>query len=176
VFSDYLCPYCRQLAVDVLPVIERELVPNGAVALAFVDFPLASHGYPALVSHEAAHCAAEQGRYWDMHDALFAAQAQLAPLDPRNEVGSARAVLGIGQGIGLDVTALEPCVKSKRYRPLVAAMAQKALDSCIRTAPTLLLQSETRTDLVTGYVPVDVLRPTLQAALRAATEEAPPRR
>jgi protein-disulfide isomerase len=111
-----------------------------------------------------------------MHDALFAAQPQLAGLDPQDEDGSIRAVLGIAQGIGLDPGGLEPCVTSGRYRPLVAAMAQKALDSGIDTAPSLLLQSDAHTELVTGYVSVDDLRTAVQAALRAATAEAPPRR
>jgi protein-disulfide isomerase len=68
-----------------------------------LDFPLESIHRSAFKAAEAAHCAGEQGKYWEMHDRLFANQRQLEPLIPH------------AQAIDLDVTAFETCLKSEKY-------------------------------------------------------------
>jgi predicted DsbA family dithiol-disulfide isomerase len=66
-FADFECPFCRQMQ----PAIEKLLKDyNGKVALYFKDFPLPIHPH-AEKAAEAARCAAEQGAFWDYHDALF---------------------------------------------------------------------------------------------------------
>ena len=66
-FADYECPYCQQIHPE-LKKLEQEYA--GKVALAFKDFPLPMHPH-AEKAAEAARCAAEQGKFWEFHDALF---------------------------------------------------------------------------------------------------------
>jgi protein-disulfide isomerase len=66
-FADYECPYCQQIHPE-LKKLEEEF--TGKVALAYKDFPLPMHPR-AEKAAEAARCAAEQGKFWEFHDALF---------------------------------------------------------------------------------------------------------
>jgi protein-disulfide isomerase len=66
-FADYECPYCQQIHPE-LKKLEEEFA--GKVALAYKDFPLPMHPR-AEKAAEAARCAAEQGKFWEFHDALF---------------------------------------------------------------------------------------------------------
>ncbi len=69
-FSDYQCPYCGQFHADVMPRLKSDYINTGKVRLLFRDLPLAVHpeSVPAAI---AAHCAAEQGKFWEMNHALF---------------------------------------------------------------------------------------------------------
>lgn len=75
-FSDYQCPFCSRHTRNVLPQLEKNYVETGKVKYVLRDFPLAFHKQ-APKAHEAAHCAGEQGKYWEMHAQLFANQKAL---------------------------------------------------------------------------------------------------
>ena len=76
-FSDFQCPYCAQMARML-----HELAAQypGKIRLVFRDFPLPMHK-DAATAAEAAACAGDQGKYWEMHDRLFAGQKNLARSD-----------------------------------------------------------------------------------------------
>jgi len=76
-FSDYECPFCGRHYRDTLPQIISEYVDTGKVKLIFRDFPLGFHS-KAQKAGEAAECAGEQGKYWEMHDKLFDNQDALS--------------------------------------------------------------------------------------------------
>lgn len=69
--SDYHCPYCRRQTMETLPQFLTEYVNSGKVKYVFVDYPIAQLHPDAFQSHEAAACAGDQGKYWQMHDSLF---------------------------------------------------------------------------------------------------------
>jgi protein-disulfide isomerase len=77
-FSDFQCPFCQRWTLESLPTLRGELGDD--VKLAFMHFPItAIHpnaGYAAVASI----CAGEQGKFWEMHDLLFARQAEWANL------------------------------------------------------------------------------------------------
>ncbi|MFZ2207747.1 MAG: thioredoxin domain-containing protein [Porticoccaceae bacterium] len=78
-FSDYQCPFCRRHAVQVLPELLKNYVDTGKVKFVMKEFPIASlHPESARASH-AALCAQDQGKYWEMHDLLFATPRDVAP-------------------------------------------------------------------------------------------------
>lgn len=69
-YADYECPYCQQIQ----PVLNRvEADFKGKIAFAYKDVPLPMHSH-AEKAAEAAHCAGEQGKYWEYHDLLFASK------------------------------------------------------------------------------------------------------
>ncbi len=80
-FSDYQCPFCSRHARDTLPQIDKEYVSTGKLRYVFRDFPIESIHKEAFKASEATHCAGEQGKYWEMHDRLFANQRALAQSD-----------------------------------------------------------------------------------------------
>jgi len=70
-FSDYQCPFCRRFFETTLPTLKAEYVETGKVRYVFRDFPLDQIHPHARKAAEAAHCAGDQGKYWEMHDLLF---------------------------------------------------------------------------------------------------------
>lgn len=68
-YSEYLCPYCRRFVLETLPRIEEEYIDTGKVKLVFRDFPV--HGQSAAAIAMVAECAADQGKFWEMHVMLF---------------------------------------------------------------------------------------------------------
>src|SRR5262249_13220452 len=76
-FGDYQCPFCGQHANQVLPQILENYVKTGKVRYFFKDTPVEAIHPRALKAAEAALCAGEQGKYWEMHDHLFKNQQHL---------------------------------------------------------------------------------------------------
>lgn len=78
-FSDYQCPFCKKHVLNTFPTLKTSYIDTGKVRYVFRDFPLDNiHPY-ARKAAEAAHCAGDQGKFWDMHDTLFQNQATLMP-------------------------------------------------------------------------------------------------
>lgn len=78
-YTDYQCPYCARHATSVLPQIEKNFIKTGKIQYVLRDFSIASLHPHAEKAHEAAHCAGEQGKYWEMHEQLFSHQKALEP-------------------------------------------------------------------------------------------------
>jgi protein-disulfide isomerase len=75
-FSDYACPFCQRWQEE-----NGARIPSawpGRVAFAYLDFPIDSLHPNAVAASVAAGCAARQDRFWQMHDLLFARQADWA--------------------------------------------------------------------------------------------------
>ena len=69
--SDYHCPFCRRQTLQTIPQLMAEYVDSGKVRYVFVDYPIAQLHPDAYKAHEAAACAGDQGKYWEMHTSLF---------------------------------------------------------------------------------------------------------
>ena len=78
-FSDFQCPFCGRFFATTLPALKKDYIDTGKLRYVFRDFPLDQLHPNARKAAEAAHCAGEQGKYWEMHDVLFQNQRALAP-------------------------------------------------------------------------------------------------
>jgi protein-disulfide isomerase len=114
-FTDYQCPYCRRFQAETFPRLKRVWVDTGKLRFIVRDLPLEIHSsaQPAAV---AAHCAAEQGKFWPMHAALLAADADLSPEGLRRQ---ARA-------LGLDLHRFASCQVEGKY---IAAIGRNAMQA-----------------------------------------------
>lgn len=100
-FSDFQCPACGRA----YPTIKRLMQQyQGKVRLVFRDYPLAMHPQ-APKAAEAAACAHEQGKFWDMHDRLFANQQKLAVADLKATASE----------MGLDTARFNACLDSGEF-------------------------------------------------------------
>ena len=70
-YSDYQCPFCQRFVAATFPELKRDYIDTGKVRYVLRDFPLDSIHPDARRAAEAAHCAGDQGRHWEMRDALF---------------------------------------------------------------------------------------------------------
>lgn len=158
IISDFQCPYCRQWHDEVYPSIVREYVDTRKVRLAYVNLPLSSHEH-ALESAEAAMCAAVQGRFWEMHDALFRTQGQWARMTaPRALFDSLAA------SVGVEPSPYRACIESNATRPIVLADAQRVTEAGASVTPTFFIGSER----VEGAMPLPQFRTALDRALAGA--------
>ena len=98
-FSDYQCPFCGRQARDTLPALDRDYIATGKVRYAFKNLPLESIHPQAFKAAEAAECARPQGKYWEMHDRLFANEQALMPAD----------LTGYAEALGLDMVKFQQC-------------------------------------------------------------------
>jgi protein-disulfide isomerase len=101
--TDYQCPFCGRHARETLPQIEKEYVDTGKVKYYVVDLPLEAIHRNAFKAATAVRCANDQGKYWQMHDQLFANQQALSEWDLR------------ATSVGLDTAKFDACMASGKY-------------------------------------------------------------
>jgi protein-disulfide isomerase len=126
-FSDYQCPYCARHFAETYPQIERDFIATGKLRYVVAEFPIPSLHPLALKAAEAARCAREQDRFWDMHARLFANQRQLEPW-------AAHA-----QALGLDTERFLACLDSGKYAADIQHNAAEAQRGGVSSTPTFLL-------------------------------------
>ena len=128
-FSDYQCPFCRRHSSQVLPELVKEYVTTGKVRYVFRDFPIASLHPQAHRLHEAAHCAGDQGRYWPMHDRLFADSQRT---ESKELVAHARA-------LGLDEGRFDRCLTDGVHAAVVRQAVADGENARVRGTPTFFV-------------------------------------
>jgi protein-disulfide isomerase len=126
--SDYHCPYCRRHMQQTTPQLEADFIATGKVRYVFIDYPIEQLHPDAYKAHEAANCAGDQGKYWQMHAQLFAA--------PTKDVAQ---LVKQAESIGVDGPAFRKCLEGGKYlgpvRESVARMQTLGIDS----TPTFLV-------------------------------------
>ena len=100
--SDYHCPFCRRQVLQTMPQLLAEYVNTGKVQYVFVDYPIAQLHPDAFKSHEAAACAGDQGKYWQMHDLLFT----------NSPAREASQLVTQASMLGLDMKKFEACMNN----------------------------------------------------------------
>lgn len=116
-FSDYECPFCIRHFTQTMPQIERDYIATGKLRYVFMDYPIDQLHPAALKAHEAARCAGEQGRFWEMHNRLFTPAGTHGP-DQLKQLASQ---------LGLDRTAFDACLDSGRMQAAVRESVDTAM-------------------------------------------------
>src|SRR3982750_1640539 len=99
-YSDFQCPYCGKFARQTFGTIEDRYIGPGKVRYVFRNFPLDESHPKAFRAAEAAECANQQGKFWEMHARLFANQQSLDPPD----------LLTHASALGLDAASFQKCL------------------------------------------------------------------
>jgi protein-disulfide isomerase len=139
-FSDYQCPFCQRFFATTLPAIKKDYIDVGKVRYVFRDYPLDQLHPLARKAAEAAHCAGEQGKYWEMHDALFRNPATLAPLQLAEHARS----------ISLDGPAFDECLASGRHAARVERGLADGAAAGVRGTPAFVIGKTKAGDVVEG--------------------------
>ncbi len=71
-FADFQCPFCGEWQKEVFPELKKQYIDTGKVRFVYMDY--AFLGQESVQAAEAARCAADQNRFWEYHDKLFASQ------------------------------------------------------------------------------------------------------
>ncbi len=134
-FADFECPGCSQFATVTEPDVRKRLVDEGKIRYQFVDFPLEMH-FNTIPASNAAACADDQGKFWEMHDALFNGQpdwngqATRKPKDKFKEYAKAT---------GMNVDQWEKCFDAQTHMTRVMGNHAMALKQGIQQTPSFII-------------------------------------
>ena len=128
-YSDFQCPYCARYFNETYPQIKDQYVNTGLVRYVFRHFPLQFHS-EAESAAQAAECAGEQGKFWEMHDALFGNQAEWA-----GNAGAAAVFVDLAEGLDLDGAEFETCLNSDEYAAKIQADLQEGAAEGVTGTP-----------------------------------------
>jgi protein-disulfide isomerase len=128
-YGDYQCPYCRA-AHESVKDLQRRL--GSQLCYVFRHFPLTGkHPYAELAA-EAAEAAAEQGKFWLMHEALFELQPKFGPdLIPQ-----------LAERLDMSVDALADDMKTGRFQGRVERIAAGGTHIGVEETPTFFINGE----------------------------------
>ncbi len=147
-FSDFQCPYCLRAA----PVVRQVLSTYGdKVRLVYRHYPLPSHPN-ARPAAEASACAAEQGKFWEYHDKLFADPTKLSAADLRRDAVE----------LGLDAGKFDACVDSHKFKADVDADMKAGEDAGVNGTPAFFINGR----LLAGAQPFDAFKRVIDDELQ----------
>jgi protein-disulfide isomerase len=160
-FSDFQCPYCLEYYKSVYRPLIDEYVKTGKIRYVVRDFPGESIHPNAMKAAEAARCAAEQGKFWEMHDALFDHQRDLATTGVRASAEAAK----------LNLTTFQTCVDSGRFPALIRQDVNDASRLGAKGTPAFFFgaaEGSGKVRLITGMVgaqQIDAFRKVIDGLL-----------
>jgi protein-disulfide isomerase len=164
-FSDYECPFCIRHFQQTMPQILATYIKPGKIQYAFRDWPVDELHPQSIRAHEAAHCAMEQSRFWDLHPKLFGPPGSHSP----------EQLTTLARSIGLDMPTFNACIEAKQSDATIRANGKLATDFGATGTPAFFIGLRDRkTNKVTvlrglaGAQPFDVFAKTIDEVLTLA--------
>lgn len=156
-FADFECPACGQFATITEPDVRKRIVQSGLASYRFFDFPLTEIHKNTLAASNAAACASDQGKFWEMHDQLYEHQPQWsteATSDPKKFFERYA-----GQ-IGLDVATWSKCYDDQRHIQRIMSNRAEGERRNVRQTPTFVIG----TKMIPGSLPYDIIKAYVDTA------------
>ena len=166
-FADFECPGCGQFATVTEPDIRERLIKTGQVRFRFFPFQVTQGHQNSVAAALAAECAADQNKFWEMHDRLFEGQpdwSTIATTAPKPFFE------GYGKQIGLDMAAWNTCYESRKHVGKIAANAEEASRQRVGSTPTLIIGDK----MLAGAQAYDVIKAAVDSARAKAPAAAAP--
>jgi protein-disulfide isomerase len=151
-FSDYECPFCARFYSQTLNQIDEQYIKTGKVKLVYRDYPLGNHPN-APKAGEAAECAGEQGKYFEMHDKLF----------DNGVSGGVASYKQFAGEIGLDQAAFDTCLDSGAQAAEVQKDFVDGTSYGVQGTPAFFVNGK----LISGAQPFNVFQQAIEAELAA---------
>ncbi|MEZ4678978.1 MAG: thioredoxin domain-containing protein [Caldilineaceae bacterium] len=156
-FSDFQCPFCRRHTQDTQPILDEQFVDTDQIFWVFKHFPLSIHPQ-APAAGLAAECAANQDKFWEMHELLFNTIERWSLSDP------SPVFVELATELGLDTDAFSNCLNDEA----VAQRVQEDLDagaSFVRGTPTFIVLYDNQGSIIPGALPAERFTEILQQVL-----------
>lgn len=157
VISDFQCPFCKRWHDETQPRLLANYVRTGKVRIAYLNLPISTHRN-AQPAHEAAMCAAEQGAFWPVADALFASQdawKSKFDVEPFFDSLATRHVT--------DAARFRRCIADGHTRALIASDVSRVTRMGVGSTPTFIIGNR----MLVGAQPYEAFAAALDAALAA---------
>jgi len=140
-FVDYECSFCRRYHRETYARILKEFVDTGLVRYVVRDFPMQMHKN-SVTTARAARCGAQQGKFWEMREALFASK--------RLDVDG---VVDAGAAAGLDKAKLRDCVANAKVNASIKQDLEEGLRIGVEAAPTFVIGRSKGDRVEGGFFP-----------------------
>lgn len=138
-FVDYECPFCKRFDTQTFPEIKKQYIDTGKLRYVIRDLPLDFHK-TAFKAAVASHCAADQGKYWEMRDKLTANAEKLG----------AELLPGYAREIGMDAEAFGKCLGSGQHDAFVNKSLDIARETGVNGTPSFIIARTLPGDVVDG--------------------------
>ncbi|RPH57689.1 MAG: DsbA family protein, partial [Chloroflexi bacterium] len=154
-YSDFQCPYCGKFTTDTEQQIIDAYIATGKVYFEYRSFGQFI-GEESVRAAEAAYCAGDQGKFWEMHDIIFANQTG-------ENVGAYtdKRLNTFARELGLDMNTFDDCFSSGKYRERVLQDGVDAQQAGIRATPSFLVNGK----VLEGAQPFSAFQKEIEAAL-----------
>ena len=169
-FADFQCPFCERFFEQTEPLLMQHYVDTGKVHFVyrsmgnFVSQNIGGARTESQDAAAAAYCAGDQGKFWEMHDGLFANVLG-------EDVGSFtdRRLAAIAESVGLDMNEFNDCYNSGKYADQVQQDLADGTAAGITGTPgfiiTYTVNGETKTDVFSGAEPFSTFQQKLELIL-----------
>jgi protein-disulfide isomerase len=166
-FGDFECPQCGRFATLTEFDVRKRLVEPGTIRYRYIDYPLPMHPNTWNASRAAA-CADEQGKFWEMHDAIFANQDRWDGTATTNPDKVLKQVAS--QIPGLKTDDFNSCVDTKKTQAKIQAHLRLAEAKQIGATPTFIFGGDKQ---FAGFLNYDAFKQLVDSAIAKAPAAAP---
>ncbi|MGA8541795.1 MAG: thioredoxin domain-containing protein, partial [Terriglobales bacterium] len=159
-FTDYQCPFCRKYHTETFAELKKNYIDTGKVRFVSRDLPLSFHAN-AEKAAEAAWCAGEQNKYWQLRDTMIDNSSDL----------SSDAIVKYAQTNGLEMASFKACAQAEKYKLEIEKGMADAGTVGISATPSFVIGKTTKDSLdgdrVVGAVPASVFESEIQKFITA---------
>lgn len=156
-FGDYQCFYCNKFFHETEDQINENYIKTGKAKLIFKDFTII--GSDSVVAAHAAHCADEQGKFWEYHDTLYNHWN-----GENNGWASAQNQITFAQDLGLDMDKFTECMSSEKYKQKIQSSSEDAKTLGLTGTPAFfVIGPNNKIVKVPGAQPYDVFVDILES-------------
>ncbi len=160
-FSDFQCPYCKMFADETEPQIVENYVATGKVYFVYTPYgPSGNYiGQESQDAARAAFCAADQNKFWEYKDTLFAHHTG-------ENVGDfpVSKLEAFAKDIGLDMTQYNSCFTENKFDQKLADGFTAGINAGVGGTPSFIINGK----LIEGALPYENFKQEIEAALAAA--------
>ena len=149
-FSDFQCPFCSRLT-PTLAEVEKKY--GDKVRLVFRQYPLPFH-QNAQKAAEASLCALDQGKFWELHDAMFGNQSELGVDQLKAKAAS----------LGMNADKFNKCLDSGEKASAIQADVKAGSAAGVSGTPAMFINGR----FISGAVPIDQITTVIDDELRRA--------
>ena len=159
-FGDYQCFFCNKFFHETEPSILENYVETGKVKIIFKDFTII--GPDSIGAAHAAHCAEDQGKFWEYHDELYNNWA-----GENNGWASSENLVIFAQNVGLDEEVFKQCMSDEKYKELITASSNDARNLGITGTPAFfVIGPDNQATRIAGAQPYEVFHNIFQEELK----------
>jgi protein-disulfide isomerase len=137
-FADFQCPFCGRFVTDSLQQIMKKYVDTGQVKFVYEQYPLPFHpnAQPAAM---AAECANAQGKFWPMHDKLYATQTTW---ESQDSAAVKNTFKQYAASLGLNAASFNSCLDSSKYSDKIQKQTSLGSQYGVSGTPTFYIGNQ----------------------------------